>query len=82
MSNELWPSLWDKRYMAPRFSVLKVNETIIQKNLLIVKFPNYKEKRALSAGFEPTRGDPIGFQVQRLNHSAKTADRPILNFYS
>ena len=22
------------------------------------------------AGFEPTRGNPIGFQVQRLNHSA------------
>ena len=31
------------------------------------------EKRALPAGFEPTRGDPIGFQVQRLNHSATTA---------
>ena len=30
-------------------------------------------KRALPAGFEPTRGDPIGFQVQRLNHSATTA---------
>ena len=25
------------------------------------------------AGFEPARGDPIGFQVQRLNHSATTA---------
>ena len=25
------------------------------------------------AGFEPARGNPIGFQVQRLNHSAKTA---------
>ena len=33
-----------------------------------------KEKKgALPAGFEPTRGDPIGFQVQRLNHSATTA---------
>ena len=28
---------------------------------------------ALRAGFEPARGDPIGFQVQRLNHSAITA---------
>ena len=31
------------------------------------------------AGFEPTRAEPIGFQVQRLNHSATTAhaqDRP------
>ena len=26
------------------------------------------------AGFEPTRAEPIGFQVQRLNHSATTAD--------
>lgn len=26
------------------------------------------------AGFEPARGDPIGFQVQRLNHSAIAAD--------
>ena len=34
-----------------------------------------KKKRALPAGFEPTRGDPIGFQVQRLNHSATTAWR-------
>ena len=28
---------------------------------------------SLRAGFEPARGDPIGFQVQRLNHSAITA---------
>ena len=27
------------------------------------------------AGFEPARGDPIGFQVQRLNHSATTANQ-------
>ena len=26
-----------------------------------------------SAGFEPARAEPIGFQVQRLNHSATTA---------
>ena len=33
-----------------------------------------KEKNGtLRAGFEPARGDPIGFQVQRLNHSAITA---------
>ena len=25
------------------------------------------------AGFEPARAEPIGFQVQRLNHSATTA---------
>ena len=28
------------------------------------------------AGFEPTRAEPIGFQVQRLNHSATTAQIP------
>ena len=26
-----------------------------------------------AVGFEPARGIPIGFQVQRLNHSATTA---------
>ena len=30
-------------------------------------------KNSLRAGFEPAREDPIGFQVQRLNHSAITA---------
>ena len=39
---------------------------------------------ALRAGFEPTRGDPIGFQVQRLNHSAIVAynSRRSRTFYS
>ena len=32
-----------------------------------------KKKYSLRAGFEPAREDPIGFQVQRLNHSAITA---------
>ena len=32
-----------------------------------------KGKLSLRAGFEPAREDPIGFQVQRLNHSAITA---------
>ena len=39
------------------------------------------EKRALPAGFEPTRGDPIGFQVQRLNHSAKAAWWSLSKYY-
>ena len=30
------------------------------------------------AGFEPARGNPIGFQVQRLNHSATTATGKLL----
>ena len=39
------------------------------------RFVNSKiyKKFSLRAGFEPARGDPIGFQVQRLNHSAITA---------
>ena len=45
------------------------------------KFP----KESLRAGFEPARGDPIGFRVQRLNHSAIAAaistwlDKPFKN---
>ena len=31
------------------------------------------KKRSLRAGFEPARENPIGFRVQRLNHSAITA---------
>ena len=31
------------------------------------------ENKSLRAGFEPTREAPIGFQVQRLNHSAIAA---------
>ena len=34
-----------------------------------VMIPKYSQP----AGFEPARGDPIGFQVQRLNRSATTA---------
>ena len=30
-------------------------------------------KNSQPAGFEPARGDPIGFRVQRLNHSATVA---------
>lgn len=32
-----------------------------------------KPRLSLRTGFEPVRGDPIGFQVQRLNHSAIAA---------
>jgi hypothetical protein len=34
-----------------------------------------------SAGFEPARGDPIAFRVQRLNHSATTARCTKENLY-
>ncbi len=40
----------------------------------IVQFSlTQNDKFSLRAGFEPARGDPIGFQVQRLNHSAIAA---------
>ena len=31
------------------------------------------QKETSRAGFEPAQGDPIGFRVQRLNHSAIAA---------
>ena len=34
---------------------------------------HWGENETQPAGFEPARAEPIGFQVQRLNHSAKTA---------
>ena len=47
---------------------------------VLVRVPNFfriyfwkKKDRTLRAGFEPAREIPIGFQVQRLNHSAITA---------
>ena len=36
---------------------------------------------SLRAGFEPAREDPIGFQVQRLNHSAITANLRLTECY-
>ena len=33
----------------------------------------YKISKSHPPGFEPARGNPIGFQVQRLNHSATNA---------
>ena len=45
------------------------NESLYQK----IKIYMENKKVSQSAGFEPARGDPIGFQVQRLNHSATTA---------
>ena len=37
------------------------------------KTSNNNPKNSLPTGFEPVRAEPIGFQVQRLNHSAKAA---------
>ena len=38
-----------------------------------------RQGQALPAGFEPARGDPNGFQVHRLDHSATTTPHPLLN---
>ena len=35
------------------------------------------QKRTLRTGFEPAREYPIGFQVQRLNHSAIAASEGV-----
>ena len=44
-------------------------------------FSVYKNKIITSrAGFEPARGDPIGFLVQRLNHSAIATTAVLLTF--
>ena len=40
-----------------------------------------KKDRTLRAGFEPAREIPIGFQVQRLNHSAITAPLTLFVFW-
>ena len=39
----------------------------------ILPFKKLEKISSQLAGFEPTRAEPIGFQVQRLNHSATTA---------
>ena len=41
--------------------------------ILATVMNNKKKRFSQLAGFEPTRAEPIGFQVQRLNHSATTA---------
>ena len=50
---------------------------VIQKylvNSLLIFHKNYKQKKTHTTGFEPVREDPNGFQVHRLNHSAKCAN--------
>ena len=42
-------------------------------------FQNKQKYISQLAGFEPTRAEPIGFQVQRLNHSAKSARSGVSN---
>ena len=44
--------------------MLRYREKVVDRKILKISQP---------AGFEPARGNPIGFQVQRLNHSATTA---------
>ena len=48
--------------------------------LLYSYFILKRQRPSLWAGFEPTQGIPIGFQVQRLNHSAITATRQAITF--
>ena len=48
----------------------------MSENFRFVKKKKKGYHHSLRAGFEPTHGDRIGFQVQRLNHSAIAA-RPV-----
>ena len=41
-----------------------------------------EKKISQSTGFEPVRGDPNGFLVHRLNHSATTAYSDLGLFFS
>ena len=47
----------------------KITYNVLSKKLVTIN----KASCPLRAGFEPTRENPIGFQVQRLNHSAIAA---------
>ena len=56
--------------------------SIMPSHLASIQIPHrHKILVTLRVGFEPTREDPIGFQVQRLNHSAIAA-RLIILFFS
>ena len=52
---------------ARKFIAMKFNEQLINNRIY-----SHQNKSSLSAGFEPARGDPNGFLVHRLNHSATT----------
>ncbi len=54
------------QYLLVDFHDLKIMINFIQNPWCGKKNPQW-------TGFEPARGVPIGFQVQRLNHSATTA---------
>ena len=45
----------------------------VQRNTILAWSLKLKKNYSLWTGFEPAREKPIGFQVQRLNHSAITA---------
>ena len=53
--------LWDIHENSNFSSKIKQNKNAKKRNI------------SQPAGFEPARGNPIGFRVQRLNHSATTA---------
>ena len=54
---------------------------ILKWNLWVSFFPSWDgitKNRSTAAGFEPTRECPNGFQVHRLNHSARQPDSKYL----
>ena len=57
-----FPKSWDiSQYFAQISPQISLHDNESDKNI------------SQPAGFEPARGNPIGFRVQRLNHSATTA---------
>ena len=56
--------------------VFNDSKKILMPNIRITYIQNRKKTSyPLRAGFKPTRENPIGFQVERLNHSAIAAER-------
>ena len=72
--NEAWIwhecDTWMHAWMVGACAVSAVKRLWLSANTWHVRVAS---KPPLRAGFEPAREDPIGFQVQRLNHSAITA---------
>ena len=65
-----WKSTWESLV---RQSQLLANTSIGSCSQLLPSIFLKKQDWTLRAGFEPAREIPLGFQVQRVNHSAITA---------
>ena len=65
---------WPQMYNCTKTKIIASVINIAYYSIFFIFHMTYLQfKITLRAGFEPTREDPIGFQVQRLNHSAIAA---------